>query len=321
MAFPPCQSPRRCDIIAPYQEESTLRKLTLSLVGAAFLLAAAPSFAGIHYRSVTKTEAEGSRAKGSDVQAEGWVSGERAKVAFLSSNGNPFAQEGTYILTKDGGKTLYLVNPKDKTYAQWSLQGMLGAVGAVMNGMGPLLKVQFTDLKSAKAGEEDGGVILGLPTRHHKVHTTYTMTIKVLGMGNTANVVSDQDVWATTKLTDMALGVWLRADPPRTGNAEFDKLLASQTAQYQGFPLKAVTTSVSTPQKGNKGATTSRTTVEVTELDRNAAVPASTFEIPAGYKETEMVPTEQGAQQDDQKEEEGGLRGLLKRKKGSGGGL
>ncbi len=271
-----------------------MRKLTLSVISAAVLLAAVPAFAGIHYKSVTKTEAEGQKSRGSDVQAEGWVSGEKVKVAFLSSNGSPFTEEGTYILSKDGGKTLYLVNPKEKTYAEWSLQGMLGTVGAVMNGMGPLLKVQFTDLKSTKVAEEDGGLVLGVPTRHYKFHTTYTMAIKVLGMGNTTNVVSDQDVWATNKLTDAALGVWLRADPPRTGNAEFDKLIAAQSGQYEGFPLKAVTVSTSTPQKGNKGATTSRTTVEVTELDRNATIPAATFEIPAGYKETQMLPTEQG---------------------------
>jgi hypothetical protein len=272
-----------------------LRKLTLSVISAAVLLAAVPAFAGIHYKSVTKTEAEGQKSRGSDVQAEGWVSGEKVKVAFLSSNGNPFTQEGTYILSKDGGKTLYLVNPKEKTYAEWSLQGMLGTVGAVMNGMGPLLKVQFSDLKSTKGAEEDGGLVVGVPTRHYKSHTSYTMTIKVLGMGNTTNVVSDQDVWATTKLTDPGLGVWLRAEPPRTGNAEFDKLIAAQTGQYDGFPLKMVTVSTSTPQKGNKGATTSRTTVEVTELDKNANIPAATFEIPAGYKETQMaVPSEQG---------------------------
>jgi hypothetical protein len=305
----------------PIEEDLPLRKLTLSLLSAALLLAAVPCFAGIHYKSVTRTEAEGAKARNGDVRAEGWVAGEKAKVAFLESNGNPMAQQGTYIVTKDGGKTLYLVNPKDKTYAEWSLQGLLGTVGAIMNGMGPLLKVQFSDLKASKVAEEDGGTVLGVSTRHYKFHTTYTMSIKVFGLGNTANVVSDQDVWATTRLTDIGLGVWLRAEPPRTGNAEFDKLLAAQAGKYEGFPLKVVTTSTSTQQKGNK-STTSHTTVEVTELDRNASVPASAFEIPAGYKEIQMVPTDQqGAQQDDKQEEEGGLRGLLKRKKGSGGGL
>jgi hypothetical protein len=295
-----------------------VKTLKILLVSAAFL-AATPGFAGIHYKSTTRTESQGSRAQSSDIQAEGWVSGEKVKVAFLTSNGNPMAQAGTYILSKDGGKTIYLVNPQDKTYAEWSLQGMLGAVGAIMNGMGPLLKVQFADLKSTKLGEDDGGTVVGLPTRHYKYRTTYTMTVKVLGMGNTADVVSDQDVWATSRLTDLGLGVWLRAEPQRTGNAEFDKLIAAESGRFQGFPLKVVTTNTSTSKKGDK-TTTTRSTVEVTSLDANASIPASTFEIPAGYKETQMVPTKEG-EQENQKEEEGGLRGLLKRKKGNGGGL
>jgi hypothetical protein len=297
-----------------------MRKLTLSLVSAAFLLAAVPCAAGIHYKSVTRTQSEGSRGRSSETQAEGWVSGEKAKIVFLESSGSPMTQQGTYLLTKDGGKTLYLVSPKDKTYAEWSLQGMLGAVGAVMNGMGPLLKVQFDNLKVDRVAEGDGGLVAGLPTRHYKSHTTYTMTIKVLGMGNTANVVSEQDVWATTKVSDVALGVWLRAEPLRTGNAEFDKLITSQAVKYPAFPLKVVTVSTSTPQKGDKVTKTTATT-EVTQLEANASVPASSFEIPAGYKETQMVPTQQGEEQNQQQEEQGGLRGLLKRKKGSGGGL
>ncbi len=145
------------------------------------------------------------------------------------------------------------------------------------------------------------------------------MSVKVLGMGNTADVVSEQDIWATTKLTDIGLGVWLRAEPPHTGNKEFDKLLTSAAAKFQGFPMKVVTVSTSTQQKGNK-QTVTRSTMEVTQLEAGAAVPASTFEIPAGFKETQLTPTQQG-EKDGSQEEEGGLRGLLKRKKGSGGGL
>ncbi|HEY3566624.1 MAG TPA: DUF4412 domain-containing protein [Thermoanaerobaculia bacterium] len=297
-----------------------MRKLTHFFVAAALVLAAVPCSAGIHYKSTTKTWSEGDRANGrnSDIQAEGWVAGEKAKVAFLESNGSPVAQQGTYILTKDGGKTLYLVNPQDKTYAQWDLQGMLGVVGAVMNGMGPLLKIQFSDPKTEKLAEDDGGLVAGVPTRHYKYRTSYTMTVKVLGMGNTANVVSEQDIWATTKATDAGLGVWLRAEPTRTGNKEFDKLLTSSAAKFQGFPLKVVTVSTSTQQKGNK-QTVSHSTMEVTQLDASASVPASTFEIPAGYKETQIAPTQQGEAGDQKQEEEGGLRGLLKRKKGNGG--
>jgi len=297
-----------------------VRKLNRSIFGAALLLVmAVPCSAGIHYKAVTKTQDAASKA--GDIQVEGWVSGDNAKVAFLESAGNPFTEKGTYIITKDGGKTLYLVNPEEKTYAEWSLQGMLGAVGAVMNGMGPLLKVQFADLKMDKISEEDGGTVLGQPTRHYKFRTSYTMTIKVLGMGNTADVVQEQDVWATTKLSDAALGVWLRAEPPRTGNAEFDKLLTAEGGKYQGFPLKTVTVSTSTQKKGNK-TTTTRSTMEVTQLDAAASVPATAFEIPAGYEKAEMLPQQGQVGEDEQEEEQGGvLGGLLgrKKKKGSGG--
>jgi hypothetical protein len=250
----------------------------VSLVVAMFLLAL-PSWAGIHYKSVTKTEGGGA----GDITAEGWVAGDKAKVAFVESNGNPIARKGTYILTKDGGKTLYLVDPEEKTYAEWSLQGMLGTVGAIMNGMGPLLKIQFSEPKVEKLAEDDGGTVAGLPTRHYKYRTSYTMTVKVLGMGNVTDVVQEQEVWATTKLSDIGLGVWLRSDPPRTGNAEFDKMISAEAGKFQGFPLKTVTVSTSTAKK----ATTTRQTMEVTELNASATIPATTFEIPAGYEQAE----------------------------------
>ncbi|HEX6898376.1 MAG TPA: DUF4412 domain-containing protein [Thermoanaerobaculia bacterium] len=290
-----------------------MRKLRRSIAAAAlFLTVAAPGFAGIHYKATTSTQDAASKTN--QIQVESWVSGDSAKIVFLESGGNPVAQEGTYILTKDGGRTLYLVNPEEKSYAKWDLQGMLGTMGAVMNGMGPLLKIQFSNVKVEKVSEGDGGTLLGLPTRNSKYRTSYTMTIKVLGMGNTSDVVTDQEVWSTTKLQDAGLGVWLRAEPPRTGNAEFDKLINADAYKLEGFPLKIVAVSTQTSKKGK--SQTTRSTMEVTQLDANAAVPATTFEIPKGYEETQILPS-QGAEQqgEGQQEEKGGLRGLLKPKK------
>lgn len=266
-----------------------MRPLIRSISAAAlFLAAAVPCAAGIHYKAVTKTESTGREGNG-DIQVEAWVASDNAKVTFVESAGNPMLKQGAYLITKDGGKTLYLVNPEEKTYAEWNLQGMLGTVGAVMNGMGPLLRIQFTDPKVEKLLEEDGGTVAGLPTRHYKLRTSYSMSVKVLGMGNTTDVVSEQDVWTTTKLLDVGLGVWLRAEPQRTGNEEFDKLIAAEAVKFQGFPLKMISVNTSTSKRGNK-STTTRSTMEVTQLDTNASVPASAFEIPAGYERTEIMP-------------------------------
>ena len=262
-----------------------------------------PALAGIHYKAVTKTD---DPKNPNNIEVEAWVSGDQAKVEFEES-ANPIAKSGAYLITKDGGKTIYLVDPEEKTYAQWDLQAMLGLVGSVMQGMGPLLKMEFSEPKVEKLLDEDGGTVAGLPTRHTRYRTSYNMKVKVLGMGNEANVVTEQDIWATEKLQDIALGVWLRSDPPRTGNAQFDKLIAAEADKAKGFPLKTVTVSTTTQKKGQ--TTTTRSTMEVTELDTSADVAAASFEIPAGYQETQLLPTGEGS------EEEGGLGGLLRGRK------
>jgi len=263
--------------------------LTALLVTAATAL---PAFAGVHYQATTRQEGAAGRAKSpADMKVEGWVSGEKARVEFKDSS-NPMAKSGTYLITKDGGKTLYLVNPEDKTYALWDLNAMLGFLGGVMNGVGPILKFEFSDPKVEKVAEEDGGSLLGLPTRHYKYRTSYTMKMKIFGMGRSADTVTDQEVWATTKLQDPGLRVWLRHDPPRTGNEQFDKLIAAESEKQRlnGFPLKTVSTTTST-QNGKQSVT--HHTMEVTSLETKS-VPDSQFEIPSGYKETQILPAEEG---------------------------
>ena len=278
-----------------------------------FALAALPSFAGIHYKAVTKTEDASNQA--GNIAVEGWVAGEKAKVEFSEANkNNPVAKKGAYLITKDGGRTIYFVDPSEKTYAEWDLQAMMGMVGSVMQGMGPLLKVEFSDPKVEKLLEEDGGTISGLPTTHYRYRTSYNMKIKVMGMGQEANVVTEQDVWATDKLQDVGLGIWLRNEPPRTGNANFDKLIAGEMERAKGFPLKTVTVSTTTQKKGKQ--TVTRSTMEVTQLDTSADVPASSFEIPAGYQETQLLPTAEAGEE----EEEQGLGALLRNRKKKDGG-
>ncbi|HVG08989.1 MAG TPA: DUF4412 domain-containing protein [Thermoanaerobaculia bacterium] len=282
-----------------------MKRLSLFLI---LTLMSLPAFAGIHYKAVTKTD---DPKNPTNIEVEGWVSADKAKVEFEES-ANPIAKSGAYLITKDGGKSIYLVDPEEETYAQWDLQAMFGLVGSVMQGMGPLLKMEFSDPKVEKLLDEDGGTLVGLPTRHTRYRTSYTMKVKVLGMGNEANVVTEQDIWATDKLQDIALGVWLRSDPPRTGNEQFDKLIAAEVDKAKGFPLKTVTVSTTTQKKGKP--TTTRSTMEVTQLDTSANVAAASFEIPAGYQETQLLPTGGG------EEEQGGLGGLLRgRKKKSDG--
>lgn len=257
------------------------RTITLALLCA---LAAMPAFAGIHYKSVNKNQDANGKSLG-DMSVEGWVSGNNARVEVKESN-NPILQKGAYLVTKDGGKTIYMVNPQEKAYSEWDMQAMMGAAGAMLNSMGPLVKMEFSDPKVEKLAEDAGPTIAGLPTRHFKYRTSYSMKMKVMGMGQESNVVSEQDLWVTDKINDAALGIWLRNTPPKTGNEQLDKLIDSEIGKVSGYPMKMVTVSTSTNKKGK--ATVTRSTMEVTELDTNATVNAS-FDVPAGYEEVPMM--------------------------------
>jgi hypothetical protein len=264
-----------------------MRKQSRTIVFALlFALAAAPGFAGIHYKSVTKTQGGGGENP-ADISVEGWVSGDNAKVEVQDS-ANPILREGTWLMTKNGAKTIYLVDPKEKTYAEWDPAAMLGAAGSVLNGVGPLVKFEFSDPKVEKLVDEAGPALLGQSTRHYKFRTSYTMKIKVFGMGNESATVTEEDIWVTDQLKDPALGVWLRSEGLKTGNQQLDKIINSERGKLTGFPLKTVSVNTSTNKKNNKQTKTT-TTMEVTQLDTKATVPASAFEIPAGYEETEMM--------------------------------
>lgn len=275
-----------------------------------FVAASAPCAAGLHYKATTRTHDP--TGKASEVQVEAWAAGDKARVDFVDTTGGglPFAQQGSYLLTLDGGKILYIVNPQEKTYARWSVDGMVAIVGTLMNGLGPLLKIEISDPKVEKLLDEDGGEVAGHATRHRKLRTSYAMKVRVIGIGSSSEVTVEEDLWTTTAWNDAGLGVWLRADPPRSGNAEIDKLIAAQREKIDGLPLKRMTVSTTTQKKGNRQSVT-RSTTEVTEL-KKAAVPESTFDLPTGYSEV-AAPAVQ------QEEERGGLGGLFKKKKPDGG--
>jgi hypothetical protein len=169
-------------------------------------------------------------------------------------------------------------------------------VGQMMEAMGPMMNFDISNVEVEERGSAAGPELLGLPTTHYTYHTTYDMQIKVMGMGRSNHVETDQEIWSTTAVDDEAMTVWLRA-APKSGFGELDELVQAEMGKVKGFPLKSVSRSTTTGQKG-KRSTTSVVTTEVTELDRSADVPASTFEIPEGYTRSEStLPDSEGEEE------------------------
>ena len=258
--------------------------LASALVLAATALLGAPAQAATYFESTTRMAAE--QGGGEQVlRTRSWVDADNAKVVFVESD-NPAFPEGAYLLSNDGGRTLYLVNPEEKTYTIWDLSQALGALGAVMKGAGPMFKIEVSDPKVEKLADEAGEKILGYDTHHYRFRTTYGMEMRIMGMGQASDVETVVDTWTSSALSDPGFGAWLRRDPPKTGIADLDKLMDAQIAQgIQGVPLRMRTVSTSRDKKGRETVTT--TDMEVTTI-REEAPPAGAFALPAGYEKVEM---------------------------------
>ena len=242
------------------------------------LLLSAQAVAGVYYEATTKGDGRAGQAQASTVK--GWVHGDNARVEFVES-GNPMMAEGGYMLTKDGGANLFFVNPKEKTYSKFDLESM----GQMAGGVGKMMNMKFSDVKTEDLGEEMGAVIVGLPTTHYKFRVSYTMSMSFMGMKQSSKIVQDKEVWAAPKLVEAALGIWLRKSPPKMGDEEFDKLVRAQAGKIQGFPLKTITRQTTTDKNGKTETTT--TIMEVTKLDLDM-IPNVSFDVPAGYEEVDM---------------------------------
>lgn len=240
---------------------------------------------GFYYEAATSDRLENGKER-SHVVVHGWVDGGGAKIEFVDQKGTLFAKGG-YLLTKDGGRTLYLVDAEEQAYSKWDLTAMFATLGALLESAGPMLDLEFSNAENQKLGEVDGGSILGYPTRHYQWQSAYDMKMSILGIKRQYHVDLKEDFWSTTALDAEGFGVWLRPDRSKTGSREFDELLSAEMAKAEGFPLKTVTHTTMTTGKGKQQRATS--TTEVTLL-RQESVPASTFELPEGFQERPFLP-------------------------------
>ena len=269
------------------------------------------ALAGYHFTSETRAENEGQQPFTYTV--EGWVEGDGAKIVFKDGPRPAGIPEGSYVVSSDGGKTLFLVNPKEKTYSRFDLQAMMGAAGSLMHGMSGVMKMKIEDKKVDAKPPVDGGKILGLPTKKYVFDTSYTLAMSVLGMKHRMHTVTHEEIWATTALTDPGFGAWLSKKPEKTGYPELDELIAMAMHDIEGITLKQVMETTTTDKKGKSQHSTQ--TTRVTSLEKASVDPAM-FTVPSGFTEKPLAPAgapeDQGAGPEGGEEAPHGLGGLLK---------
>lgn len=292
------------------------KTLSLSLLSLLLLASSAWAAKGFHY--VADTTTTGTNMKQADkIRVEGWVEGPNAKINFIEvGQANPFLGEGKYLLTNDGGETLYLVDPKENTHAKFDLSEVLGMAGAIMDS--GMFNMEVSNHSVELLEERDGPSMLGYDTEYRKYRTSYDLEMKIMGMKRGNHYVLESEIWSVDGLDASGFQAWMR--PRKTGFETVDKLMEGEMQKAKGMPFKSVTT---TRTEGDKkqGGMESVSTTEVTEFEE-MNVADSTFALPEGSQEIQLMglgaaPAAEGEQP--QEEEEGGLLKRFKKLRKGGG--
>lgn len=254
----------------------------LAAVAAAWLPAV--SVAGIYYEVVTETAFEqGSATGGTRMTARAWAEDGNAKLMFADA-GNGATSEGTWLVTRDGGRSMTLVNPGQQTYSELDLAGLSERVGDMFKSLEGQADIDFGQPQMKKVSEGPGPEILGYETTHAVYETTYEIRIDMQGSSQSIETRIRREQWITDEIEAPPGGLWPGAGTAATGVQGLDAIVSQESAlASQGFPLKSVVVTTTTV----KGTTsTTRSTTRVTGLEERD-IEDAVFDIPSGFSPDE----------------------------------
>ena len=271
----------------------------------------------IKERRVTETKGEGTTTE----VVETVIDGGKARISVTGGD-NPMLGGGSYMLIRDNA--FFIVNPSERTYIRMDEAEMQAM--AAQGRQSREQQREATEAQGVGAGEktlksfefkplvdEEGPVMLGLPTRHYKFQLKYktseTMPGAPMGMTMDESVERLEEFWATTAVDLQGPQVFDSAQSFMGGEedgrdqpaqvAEAETTMATKglrlksTVEFKesagmGGAMGMMARMSSMGMAGGSDTTAGRTTTEVLEL-RKMSAPAGTFELPAGYAETSMM--------------------------------
>ena len=250
------------------------------LVTVALALLAVPSYAAIQYEFSQKNITGDAVTPATDLTARAIVDGQSSRVEFLGGNLYP---PGTYVISTDGFRNLYFVDPEKKWYTEVNTSSITAALGG-----GSITIVNFkSDVKKL----DDQQVIAGVPTDHYRDTMSYDITLMMKTIPLKQHVRTDIDTWTTTQFG--TVNASFLGNAARTGNTQLDQLIETETTRVPGFPLRhqvSIKTSYNAPARTNLQRPTSKSITRetwVTSIRETTATPGL-FTFPATYRRADQ---------------------------------
>ena len=257
----------------------------------ALLVAAAPrATKGITYDFSMVTHSDAGKGKDFTMLGKGYVAGGNARIEFtnvdmpqMKAQGGPFA-DGAYILFKGATKEFIVVNTKQKQYASMNQDGLMQMTSALTN----LVKLEMTNVHIDANRVQPDTTIDGYKTQHYHLTQTYHMKMSMAFIHKEDDVSALADYYYARELDDLInpyLSSGWSSSTNFFNNPDYTNQLKAVAAKMpRSVPVLVVIHNTNTDKKGK--AVTGTTTMHTTNLVRGD-IPASTFEIPAGYSKYE----------------------------------
>jgi len=257
----------------------------LMLLTTVFVLLAIPAYSAIQYEFVQRTTKQDTSIPTTELMGRAILDGTRSRIDFTGGDVYP---TGTYMVSIDGSRRLYFVDPENKWYTEVNTAGIASAVAAS--------NIEIANLKSNLEKVGDGEVVAGHATEHYKLTITYDITVPFKGLPLKQSVRTVIDTWSSPKFGEAGRSAFENAI--RTGNVQVDKLVETETTKVHGLPLRqsvTITMSVASgkPVKTELPLPVTRTITRETWITKigEAAPDAMTFKIPATYRKADQPNT------------------------------
>ena len=266
--------------------------MILSFIAALQLAATVPA---LQIESITTNESSmpGAPAQtpaGSTTKSIMIVAGRNMRVDEIGHTGPVRgSQTGTVMIMRGDKKKIYGLDTAKKEYYELDLAKMQSQVGAMLKSM-PGMEMKFSDLKATVQDLGEGETLLGHPTRHFKVTNSMTMNAMMQAESLSISMESTSDAYYAK---DIPLDESSMMAGDTSMLSQFRDLIPGVNAQKfrdefkklpKLVPLKSV--NMMSSYFGPMDVTVKVTQV-VTKVEKKQ-VPASIFEIPAGYRKIEM---------------------------------
>ena len=268
----------------------------LALVVAAKPTTLSSATKGITYDFSMVTVADNSKGKDFTMAGKGYVAGGNARIEFTNVNnpqmkaqGGPFS-EGSYILFKGATKEFIIVDTKQKQYAEMGQDGLMQMTSMLTN----LVKFEMTNVHIDASRVQPDTTVDSYKAQHYRVTQTYHMKMSVAFIHQENDVNASGEYYYAHELDDLInpyMSSGWSASTNFFSNPDYTSQLKAAAAKVpHGVPVLVVIHNTNTDKKGK--AVSGTTTMHSTNLVRGD-IPASTFEVPAGY--TKYVPPQQAA--------------------------